>query len=168
MIGIVEAPRTGRDGGCTTILVAGDATKDGSIILGKNRDLGEWDVQWLYHQSRMRHPPNSTVRLQYIEIPQVEETYAWIGFKTNIQRWGVGMGINEWGVVVVDNDALTREPAIRSISQSPGAPRGPEGGRSDRRGEGEGVDASHPHSLSHHRRCGCLPLGEEAANPLNL
>jgi dipeptidase len=50
------------------------------------------------------------VRLQYIEIPQVNVTWAWIGFKTNIERWGVGMGINEWGIAVADNDAPTREP----------------------------------------------------------
>ena len=96
--------------GCTTILAAGNATLDGSILLGKNRDLREFDAQWLYHSPRQSHPPNSTVRLQYIEIPQVDVTWAWIGFKTNIERWGIGMGINEWGVAVADNDAPTREP----------------------------------------------------------
>jgi len=96
--------------GCTTVLAAGNATLDGSIIVAKNRDLSEYEVQWLYRAPRMSHAPGETVELQYIVIPQAEETYGWVGSKSYDKKWGVGMGINEWGVVVADNDAPTREP----------------------------------------------------------
>jgi len=96
--------------GCTTVLAAGNATLDGSIIVAKNRDLSEYEVQWLYKAPRMSHAPGETVELQYIAIPQAEETYGWVGSKSYDKKWGVGMGINEWGVVVADNDAPTREP----------------------------------------------------------
>jgi secernin len=96
--------------GCTTVLAAGNATADGSIMIAKNRDLSEYEVQWLYRAPPMRHAPGSTVKLQYIEIPQAETTYGWVGSKSYDKKWGVGMGINEWGVVVADNDAPTREP----------------------------------------------------------
>ena len=96
--------------GCTTVLAARNATMDGSIIIAKNRDLSEYEVQWLYRVPPMDHAPGSTVSLQYIEIPQVEETFGWVGSKSYDKKWGVGMGINEWGVVVADNDAPTREP----------------------------------------------------------
>jgi len=98
--------------GCTTVLAAGNATVDGSIIVAKNRDLSEYEVQWLYRAPPMRHAPGETVELQYIVIPQAEETYGWVGSKSYDKKWGVGMGINEWGVVVADNDAPTREPLM--------------------------------------------------------
>jgi secernin len=97
-------------GECTTVLAAGNATSDGSIILAKNRDLSEYEVQWLYRAPRQSHPLGTTVKLQYIEIPQINVTWAWVGSKSYTKKWGVGMGINEWGVVVADNDAPTREP----------------------------------------------------------
>lgn len=96
--------------GCTTVLAAGNATADDSTIIAKNRDLSEYEVQWLYRVPSMRHAPGATVSLQYIEIPQAETTYGWMGSKSYDKKWGVGMGINEWGVVVADNDASTREP----------------------------------------------------------
>lgn len=94
---------------CTTIVAVGNATSDGSVILGKNRDLSEFELQWLYHSPRQFHPPGSTVKLQYIEIPQAPVTWAWIGSKSYTKKWGIGMGINEWGVAIADNDAPTRE-----------------------------------------------------------
>jgi len=96
--------------GCTTVLAVGNATVDGSIIVAKNRDLSEYEVQWLYRAPSMHHAPGATVSLQYIEIPQAETTWGWVGSKSYDKKWGVGMGINEWGVVVADNDASTREP----------------------------------------------------------
>jgi len=99
-----------RDEGCTTALAAGNATSDGTIILAKNRDLSEYEIQWLYHAPREHHTAGAVARLQYIEIPQVETTWAWVGSKSYTKKWGIGMGINEWGVVVADNDAPTREP----------------------------------------------------------
>ncbi len=95
--------------GCTTLVAAGNATSDGSVILAKNRDLEEFEAQWLYYSPRKEHPAGSQVQLQYIEIPQANVTWAWVGSKSHELKWGVGMGINEWGVAVADNDAPTRE-----------------------------------------------------------
>ncbi len=95
---------------CTTVLAAGNSTRDGSIILAKNRDLSEYELQWLYRTPRQSYPPGTMVKLQYIEIPQANTTWAWVGSKSYTKKWGVGMGINEWGVSVADNDAPTREP----------------------------------------------------------
>lgn len=95
---------------CTTVLAAGNSTRNGSIILAKNRDLSEYELQWLYKAPRQSYPPGMNVELQYIEIPQVNVTWAWVGSKSYTKKWGIGMGINEWGVVVADNDAPTREP----------------------------------------------------------
>ena len=99
-------------GDCVSFVSVGDASLDGSTILAKNRDVDE--AQWVYRVDRTTYSPDSTVKLQYISIPQVETSYAWNGIKTNTERWGIGMGINEWGLVIADNDAETREPLSRS------------------------------------------------------
>lgn len=98
------------DRGCTTVMAIGNSTRDGSTIIAKNRDLSEYEVQWLYHSPRKTHPETVLLKLQYIEIPQINLTWGWVGSKSYTKKWGVGMGINEWGVVVGDNDAPTREP----------------------------------------------------------
>ena len=99
-------------GECVTFVSVGDASLDGSTLLAKNRDVDE--AQWVYRVDRMTHQPGSDVKLQYISIPQVETTYAWNGIKTNTVRWGIGMGINEWGLIIANNDAETREPLSRA------------------------------------------------------
>jgi len=113
LIFFFEFPSVGSstfDEGCTTIMAVGNSTKDGSTIIAKNRDLSEYEVQWLYHSPRKQYPKSAKLKLQYIEIPQTNVTWAWVGSKSYTKKWGVGMGINEWGVVVGDNDAPTREP----------------------------------------------------------
>jgi dipeptidase len=99
-----------RTQGCTTIIAMGNATLDGSVLLAKNRDLSEFELQWLYYSPREHYPAGSKVKLQCIEIPQVSTTWAWIGSKSYTEKWGIGMGINEWGLAIADNNASTREP----------------------------------------------------------
>ena len=99
-------------GECVTFVSVGDASLDGSTLLAKNRDVDE--AQWVYRVDRTTYPPDSIIKLQYISISQVETTHAWNGIKTNTVRWGIGMGINEWGVIIANNDAETREPLSRS------------------------------------------------------
>jgi secernin len=95
---------------CTTIVALENATSDGSVLLAKNRDLSEFELQWLYYSPRTRHPPGSRVKLQYIDIPQAPTSWAWVGAKSYTKKWGAGMGINEWGLAIASNDAPTREP----------------------------------------------------------
>lgn len=92
---------------CTTIIAMEDVTEDNSIIIAKNRDLSDNDCQYFYFQPGEKHSENM-VKCQYISIPQVNETYSWVGAKT-YNKWGVGMGINEFNVSIFDNDADTRE-----------------------------------------------------------
>jgi dipeptidase len=92
---------------CTTIIAMGDVTKDGSTVIAKNRDLSENSCQHFHVQPREK-PNKPMVKCQYIFIPQVNETYSWVGAKT-YNKWGIGMGINEFNVSILDNDADTRE-----------------------------------------------------------
>ena len=102
-----EADLQEHDDACTTIIAMPDVTADGSTIIAKNRDLSDNDCQYFYMQPGEEHD-DMTVHCQYISIPQIEETYAWVGFKS-YNKWGIGMGINEFDVSIVDNDASTRE-----------------------------------------------------------
>jgi dipeptidase len=93
---------------CTTIVADGSATLDDRVLIAKNKDLGANDCQILDMKKREKHPPNSKVRCEYIEIPQAPITYGWIGMKLPSQ-WGVGMGVNEFGVVITINAVQSKE-----------------------------------------------------------
>lgn len=99
---------------CDTSVAVGTATADGSVIFAKNSDRPANEAQPLHHSPRRRHGPGSTVRTQYLEIPQVEETWELIGSRP-YWLWGFEIGVNEWGVRVpacgCGNEAvLSREP----------------------------------------------------------
>lgn len=72
---------------CSSVIVTGNATKDGRAILMKNRD-------WPY--DRVNVP---------IYVPSTEDTYAFIGVNTNT------MGINEKGLAVMN----TYLPALAGL-----------------------------------------------------
>ncbi len=98
---------------CTTIAVSKEKSKSKNVLLAKNRDLSPNSGQVILHEFRKKHKKGERVKLQFIEIPQVPLTYGFYGFKSldnthkdeKEWRWGCGMGVNEYGVVVVDNDA---------------------------------------------------------------
>jgi len=54
------------------------------------------------------HTSDEVYQAAYIDIPQVTETYKFIGSRT-AGRWGYGMGINEFQVSVSDNDSTSRD-----------------------------------------------------------
>lgn len=88
---------------CTSFLAQGEATKDKVTIISKNRDLGSDSINCVeLHEHR--YPGECIYRAAYIDIPQEEETYKFIGVKS-VGRWGFGQGINEFQVSIVDNDA---------------------------------------------------------------
>lgn len=66
---------------CSSVIVTGNASKDGRAILMKNRD-------WPYDPANVP-----------IYVPSTDTTYAYIGVNTNT------MGINQWGLAVM-NTAL--------------------------------------------------------------
>lgn len=99
----------GFQGECTTFLANGKALKDGKgTMITKNRDIGATSLCEVSIEEGAKHPSNSIYQAAYIDIPQVSQTYKFIGSRT-AGRWGYGMGINEYQVSVADNDAPSRD-----------------------------------------------------------
>ncbi|MBF8982859.1 C69 family dipeptidase [Lutibacter sp. B2] len=99
----------GFEGECTTFLGNGKALADGKgTMITKNRDQGATALCEVSVNEASRNPQGSVYHAAYIDIPQVEETYKFVGNRT-AGRWGYGMGINEHQVIVSDNDAPSRD-----------------------------------------------------------
>ena len=94
---------------CDTFVALGSATKDGSVIFGKNSDRPQNEQQPLAYFKRENHPPNTQVRCTYISIPQVEVTNA-IFLSKPSWMWGGEMGANEYGVSIGNEAVWTKEP----------------------------------------------------------
>ncbi len=84
---------------CDTWVALKDATLEGRVIFAKNSDRPIFDCQPLLLQPRKRWPAGSRIQMEYIELPQVEETYAHLG-SSPYWCWGYEEGLNEWGLVV--------------------------------------------------------------------
>src|SRR5690606_36076125 len=76
---------------CDTVVALGSATADGAVIFGKNSDREPNEAHHLLLVPRARHEPGSTVKCTYVEIPQVDETYAVLLSKP-FWMWGAEMG----------------------------------------------------------------------------
>ncbi|HUZ02187.1 MAG TPA: C69 family dipeptidase, partial [Thermomicrobiaceae bacterium] len=94
---------------CDTAVAVNAATADGSVIFAKNSDRSPNEAQGLCHVPRARHAVGSRVRCQYVEIPQVEQTWELIGSRP-YWLWGFEIGVNEWGVAIGNEAVLSREP----------------------------------------------------------
>jgi secernin len=94
---------------CDTSVATGPATRDGSVIFAKNSDRPATACQPLFPSPRRQHRSGETVRCQYIEIPQVEQTWEVIGSRP-YWLWGFEIGVNEWGVAIGNEAVYTREP----------------------------------------------------------
>src|SRR5262249_21665761 len=94
---------------CDTSVVLGTATADGSVIFAKNSDRSPNECQPLTHVPGRRHFAGATVRCQYLDIPQVAETWEVIGSRP-YWLWGFEIGVNEWGVAIGNEAVHTREP----------------------------------------------------------
>jgi secernin len=90
-------------------VVTGAATRYGSVIFAKNSDRPANECQPLFHSDRRQHRLGDTVRCQYIDIPQVAQTWEVIGSRP-YWLWGFEIGVNEWGVAVGNEAVYTREP----------------------------------------------------------
>jgi secernin len=93
---------------CDTAVALGAATFDGSVIFAKNSDRRPNECQPLHHAPRRRHGPGATVRTQYLEIPQVAETWELVGSRPH-WLWGFEIGVNEWGVAIGNEAVPSRE-----------------------------------------------------------
>lgn len=95
---------------CDTSVVLSPLTADGEVIFAKNSDRSPNEPQPLRHFPRQSHRPGSTLRTQYLQIPQVETTWEMIG-SAPYWLWGFEMGVNEWGVAIGNEAVHTREPS---------------------------------------------------------
>ncbi len=96
---------------CDTWVALKDATVDGSVILAKNSDRPPMEAQVVVHIPRAKHPPGSTVRCTYIELPQPAETYEVLLSKI---WWSFGgeHGMNEHGVAIGNEAVFSKEPYL--------------------------------------------------------
>ncbi|MBC8016616.1 MAG: C69 family dipeptidase [Sporomusaceae bacterium] len=105
----VDRMMTGFQGECTTFMAQGSALIRGKgTIISKNRDQSAATLSEIGLQENSRHSSDEVYQAAYITIPQVMETYKFIGSRT-AGRWGYGMGINEFQVSVSDNDSTSRD-----------------------------------------------------------
>lgn len=94
---------------CDTSVVLPPSTSDGQVIFAKNSDRSVDECQPLRHVPRASHHAGATVRTQYLELPQVEQTWEMIG-SAPWWLWGFETGVNEWGVAIGNEAVQTREP----------------------------------------------------------
>jgi dipeptidase len=103
--------------GCTMILVGKQATADGSVLMSYSND---WDGKGASHVvsvPRAQHKPGETCKLTNgVEIPQAEDTYAYIG---NELLWTdhstFENGINEFQVAICFGTAVEVNPKAREV-----------------------------------------------------
>ena len=94
---------------CDTLVATPDVTADGVMIFAKNSDREPNEAQHLLYAPAANHPPGSVLRCTYIEIPQVEHTYAVLLSKP-FWMWGAEMGSNEHGVTIGNEAVFSRLP----------------------------------------------------------
>lgn len=108
---------------CDTWIALRSATRTRQVILGKNSDRPVFDCQPLMFYPRQIWPAGSTLKLEYVEIPQAEVTYATLG-SSPYWCWGYEEGINEYGVVIGNEAIYTK--SFREAAGAHQAGNGPE------------------------------------------
>ena len=105
---------------CDTWIAMSDATETRNIILGKNSDRPIFDCQPLVLYPRQEWPRNNSLRLEYVELPQAQVTFATLG-SSPYWCWGYEEGINEYSLVIGNEAIFTKtfREAARSRQQSP-------------------------------------------------
>lgn len=99
---------------CDTFVALGNSTSDGSVIFAKNSDREPNEAHELALIPNATHPSNSMVRCTYIEIPQVDETFAVLLAKP-FWIWGAEMGANEKGVAIGNEAVFTKVPTDKKL-----------------------------------------------------
>ena len=97
---------------CTTMAATGKATRDGSVIFGKNSDRPINEAQPLCFFEAKDYGKGEEVQCSFIRIPQVSHTYACIGSKPHV-FFGFEHGINEHGVMIGNEQVSGREAPER-------------------------------------------------------
>ena len=92
---------------CDTWVALRDVTLSRNVIFGKNSDRPIFDCQPLVFLPRKEWPRSSHIQTEYIELPQVDVTYAHLGSRP-YWCWGYEEGINEYSVVIGNEAIFTK------------------------------------------------------------
>lgn len=94
--------------GCDSLVALAPSTRDGVTVFAKNSDRPPRECQRIIQVGRATHAPGSTVRAQYLDVPQATETAAMLGSQP-WWLWGFEHGVNEHGVAIGNQTVFTRE-----------------------------------------------------------
>ena len=98
---------------CDTFIALPSATKNKSLIFGKNSDREPNEAQAIVRVPRLKHN-EKLLRCTYIDVPQVEETFEVILSKP-FWMWGAEMGVNEYGVTIGNEAIFTKVKFQKTI-----------------------------------------------------
>jgi secernin len=91
---------------CDTLVVSNGPNGN---LFAKNSDRPGIEPQPLLMVPAASHQPGSVVKCQYLEVPQVRETFEVLGSRPS-WLWGFEHGVNEVGVAIGNEAVYTREP----------------------------------------------------------
>jgi secernin len=92
---------------CDTFVVLPQKTASGKLIFAKNSDREPNEAQAIVRFPKQTYPLGTMLKVTYIEIPQVQETYEVLLSKP-FWMWGAEMGVNEYGVVIGNEAVFTK------------------------------------------------------------
>jgi dipeptidase len=97
---------------CTTIIVGKDLTKNGTVLMGHNEELGDYSAQHYVYRPAALHEKGTILKTPNAEVPQVEKTFAYnatIIFDKTYIPGEITSGMNENFVVIGNNLAYQRD-----------------------------------------------------------
>jgi len=94
---------------CDTFVAIPGATKDGSVIFGKNSDREPNEAQCLEYHPAAKYSKNLKLKCTHLSIPQVQNTYGVLLCRP-FWMWGAEMGANEKGLVIGNEAVFTKMP----------------------------------------------------------
>lgn len=101
--------------GCDMVVARGRATADGRTLFGQNLARPAGEGHRLCRTAGREFSPGEKVHTQYVEIPQVRQTFTALGWQPDAW-WGYAQGVNECGVVlgcaVLGNQWACPEPGL--------------------------------------------------------
>lgn len=95
--------------GCDTMVALAPATRDGVTLFAKNSDRPPRECQRIVQLARRHHEPGARLRTQYLDVPQVGETFAVLGSQPH-WLWGFEHGVNEHRLGIGNETVFAKEP----------------------------------------------------------
>ena len=98
---------------CDSIALFPPHTRGERPIFAKNSDRPDNECQPLLQVPSTNHADGEKLRCTYIEVDQVEHTYAFLGARPH-WLWGCEHGVNENGVAIGNHTIYTRDPVPKT------------------------------------------------------